>query len=131
MYKPCGADSLIYILKDLEKHYVCSGDSQCEMRLAGIVSHKTQGKGNISLRQQAHNSFSPQKPHLLFSEFGPSIPAEADVWGVLTKNVNSEFQKRQAAALGQRTRGSTSDRVDSLGIFHLISYFREYAQLSS
>lgn len=98
------------------------------MRLAGIVSHKMLRRGKISLRQQAHNTFSPQKPHLLFWEF---VPAEGDVWDVLTKNVSSEFQRRQEATLGERTRGSTLDREYGLGTFHIISYFREYAPLSS
>lgn len=101
------------------------------MRLIGIVSHKMLRRGKISLRQQVHNTFSPQKPHLLFWEFGPSVPAEGDVWDVHTKNVNSEFQRRQEATLGERTRGSTSDGEYSLGTSHIISYFREYSPLSS
>lgn len=45
MYKPCGADSLISILKGSRKRYIYSGDSQSEMRLTGIVSHQMPRKG--------------------------------------------------------------------------------------
>ena len=83
MYKPCGADSLISILKGSGKHYVYSGDSQSEMRLTGIVSHKMPRKGEDF--PQAAGSTAPflQTFLLLFSESGLSIPAQQDVWEAL------------------------------------------------
>lgn len=86
MYMLCGAECLIKILKDSGKHYVCSGDSQSELRLTGIVSHKIprkredfpQGAGCIAT----------------FLHRPSAVPAEQDAGKPSLRDTSYKFQRR-------------------------------------